>query len=101
VGVDSSLSSWLQQGRLDRVQIVLAVYTVAAVAMSLMAVAAGDRPMLRWVAGFWLVLACFTGAGVWGIPTNVARAFSILWPLGLLSLFARRRTLHFRESGSK
>jgi hypothetical protein len=42
-----------------------------------------------YVAVPWLILLAFTGAGVWGIPTNVGRAFCILWPIGVLSLFAR------------
>lgn len=91
VGMASSLAGWLRAGELEGAQMVLAFHTAVAFTLSIATVIRSGSPILRWVAGFWLGLACFTGAGVWGIPTNVARAFSILWPLGVLSLFERRR----------
>jgi hypothetical protein len=90
VGVISSLTSWIKGGRLDPIQGAFALYTAVSFMLAFVMLFAGRSTTLKWAAAPWLVLACFTGPGVWGIPSNIGRAFSILWPLGILLLFAGR-----------
>ena len=89
-GAGSKCVGLAQPGRLVGIQLVFAVYTLVSFALASVMLAAGRHSMLRWVVAAWLALACVTGAGVWGIPTNVARAFAMLWPLAVLLLFGAR-----------
>ena len=90
-GVFASVPTWSESGRLKGIQGIFALYTAASFLLAIGMVVVGRHTMIRWLLAFWLVLACFTGVGVWGIPTNIARAFSILWPLGILLLAERLR----------
>ena len=82
-GLSESASSWVGKG-LDGVQAVFAGFIVAAAALASAGTLLGRHAELRWLAGSWVVLAGCAGFSVWIFPTNAARAFPILWPLGVL-----------------
>jgi hypothetical protein len=66
---------------------VFAIFVFAlAITLSLI----GRNTLLRSTVVVWLAVAAFSTSLVWSIPTNVARAFAVLWPLGWL-LWAERR----------
>ena len=83
------LGNWMQPGTLDAVQMAFAIYSIGSFGLAAGLLFTRRIPVLRWVMAPWLILAAFAGAAVWAIPTNVGRAFSILWPLAVLLLFDR------------
>lgn len=83
----ASVRGWVR-GSLDGVQQVFAVFVAASVGLALV-MSIVRRSMLAWLAVPWLALAAVAGTAVWVFPTNAARAFSMLWPLGILMLFER------------
>lgn len=88
-GIAAGLVAWYK-GSLDPVQATFALYVVGSIVLGAVAAASRRNAVLAWLATPWLMLACISGISVWVIPTNAARAFSILWPLALLPL-ARNR----------
>ena len=86
VGLAAGISAWAT-GALDGVQGTFAVYVLGSALLVLVNI--GRSTILRSLAVPWLLLACVAGFSVWIFPTNAARAFSILWPLGILMLSER------------
>ncbi|MEO5897263.1 MAG: hypothetical protein ABIS06_16350 [Vicinamibacterales bacterium] len=84
LGVVRSISNWLHPGSLDFIQATFAIYLAVSFLLAAVMLVAGRNPVLRWVIVPWLILASCAGLDVWIIPSNAARAFAILWPLGIL-----------------
>lgn len=85
-GLLTSLSKWMQSDGVDFVLLPFAVYAVISFVAGSVMLAAGRSVLLRLVMAPWIIMAGLASVAVWGIPTNVARAFPILWPLSVLLL---------------
>jgi hypothetical protein len=90
VGMWNSVVDWKRLHQDNPVQIVMAFYAAVTFTTASLMVFVGRDSMLRLVIAPWIALAlCSTGIAVWDIPTNVARAFAVLWPVGMLLLVER------------
>jgi hypothetical protein len=93
VGLLGSVSRWRELHGDSSVQLLMAAYAAVSFAIVSLMMFAGRSTLLRWIALPWLALAvCSTGSAAWDIPSNVARAFAIVWPLGVLMLAERAVT---------
>jgi hypothetical protein len=88
-GIAAGVAAW-HRGSLDPVQATFALYLLGSGVLAAVTMVTRRNALLAWLALPWLILACVSGFSVWVIPTNAARAFSILWPLALLPLAGNR-----------
>ncbi len=96
VGILTSIPQWRHRNGAE--QLVGAYVGVSFVTAAAMVVA-GRAGILRWVLAPWLTLGLVaTEVAVWDIPSNVARQFAILWPVGML-LVSQRMWAQAASSG--
>jgi hypothetical protein len=88
-GILESLPYWGRLRDSNSIQLGLAIYSGATVAVGFVLLAIGRNTMLRWVIAPWLVLACCSTSAVWKVPSNAARAYVLLWPVSVLLLAER------------
>jgi len=89
-GVLESVPRWPALYAANGAQIVVAVFDIFVFALAIILSLIGRNALLRSAVVAWLAVAFVSTSLVWSIPTNVARAFAVLWPLGWL-LWAERR----------
>jgi hypothetical protein len=89
-GVLESVPRWPALYAANGAQIAAAVFAIFVFALAITLLLIGRNTLLRSTVVVWLAVAAFSTSLVWSIPTNVARAFAVLWPLGWL-LWAERR----------
>lgn len=89
VALAAAIPRWLRPGELDVVQRAVAIFVGASFATAIAMLIAGQSRPLRWILALWIAMACIAGSAVWSLPTNTARAFAIVWPVGMLLLMER------------
>ena len=85
MGLIKGVARWPELHGDNPIQQVMGIYAGISFAVMLMMLMIGHNTLLRWVGLPWVALAvCSTNYAVWDIPNNVARAFAIVWPIGML-----------------
>jgi hypothetical protein len=85
VGFLQGIRIWVTSEQ-EAIEIFPAVLVISALAIAI-AAAVLRGGVTRYLLVPWLVLAMCATLTVWGKANNAARVFTILWPLGLLSLW--------------
>jgi hypothetical protein len=89
-GVLESVRLWPALYAANGTQLAAAGFDIFVFVLAITLSLIGRNTLLRSTVVAWLVVAFVSTFLVWSIPTNVARAFAVLWPLSWL-LWAERR----------
>jgi len=84
-GMFHSIPLWTTRQAGNGGEMVFAGYVAVTFVLAAVGAAVGRGQALRFVPPLWIAIAiCSTPISVWDIPSNVARQFAILWPVGVL-----------------
>jgi hypothetical protein len=84
VGVADAISVWINAER-NRLELALAVIGLLTIVLAAIVSWSKRLPYMRLLMAPWIAVAAVSTLQVWGKPNNVVRAFSIVWPLAILS----------------
>jgi hypothetical protein len=97
-GMLHSVPLWSVRNADNAGEIVFAAYVAISFILAAAGAALARGQALRLAPVPWILLAiCSTPIAVWDIPTNVARQFAILWPLGLMLVGVSMRPARVSE----
>lgn len=89
-GVLESVPLWPSLYAANRAQMAAGVLAIFVFLLAMTLSLIGRNTLLRSTVVAWLAVAFVSTSLVWSIPTNVVRAFAVLWPLSWL-LWGERR----------